>query len=316
MVTKKTARKRKCKCICDKKELLKRITGNPQPLPVTEINKIRLNLFTERNSDGSGHLVLRGKDIYDRYKRRIRDSDITAIYRYVREAPRRITIIDLCYNEITDIGFSKLLKRLLIKGRSSVTELNIMNNNLTFKSAESLAEYAKYIKLRKLRMNGNDLGTESGTFFAKLFRGNDTIECCDLGETSQTLTSLAEIVAAFRSDDDGNTTVKILDLSRLVPLLDRYPYESKWLAYHIELLLERNSVVTELHLQKCQLIAHDTEYLIRGLYKNKTLLHLDLGFNRIGDYGAELLAKYLSGNPQLLVINVAGNDIGDIGARR
>ncbi|XP_068622143.1 leucine-rich repeat-containing protein 34-like [Battus philenor] len=312
MVSKTPGKK---KCICNKIELLKQITGDPQPLPVAEINKIRLNLFTERNSDYTRHLVLRGKDIYDRYHRRIQDTDITAIILYVRESPHRITKIDLCYNKITDNGFFNLLKRLLIKGRSSVTDLNIMNNNLTYKSIEHLSHYAKYIKLKKLRINGNELGTESGKFLAKLLMENDTLEFFDIGETCQTLTSVAQIIGGFRSDNEGNTNIKVLDLSRIIPLFNRYPYESKWLAYHIEFLLERNSIITELHLQKNQFIAHDVEYIIRGLKNNKTILYLDIGYNRIGNYGAELLAKYLSESPQLIFLNIAGNGIQDIGAK-
>ncbi|XP_013136414.1 PREDICTED: leucine-rich repeat-containing protein 34-like [Papilio polytes] len=313
MVTNTTVQKKKC--ICNKEELLKKITGEPPPLPIGEVNKIRLNLFTERNSDGTGYLILRGKDLHDRYKRRIKDLDITAIYLYIREIPRRITKVDLCYNQLTDRGFFNLLKRLLIKGRSSIIDLNIMNNNITYKSIEYLAQYAKYIKLKRLRINGNDLGTDSGKFLAQLLKENDTIEFLDLGETGQTLTSVAEIIAAFRNDNEGNTTVKVLDLSRVNPLFNRYSYETKWLAYHIEFLLERNSNVIELHLQKNQFIAHDMEYFVRGLRNNATLRYLNLGYNRIGDYGAELLAKYLSEAPQLIFLNIAGNGIHDIGAK-
>ncbi|XP_049883861.1 leucine-rich repeat-containing protein 34 [Pectinophora gossypiella] len=307
--------KRERKCICDTDHLLGQITGVPEPLKSTEVNKIRLSLFTERNSDGTGYLVLRGKDLHDRYKKRIRDSDIRAICLYIRESPRRITKLDLCYNEITDVGFFKLLKKLLIKGRSSIINLNIMNNNITAKSIEYLARYAEYVKLRYLRLNGNDFGTIGGGYFKEFLLKNSTVEYVDIGQTDQTLTNVAQIITALRPEHGGNTTVKVLDFSRIVPLFNRYSYETKWLAYHIEYLLERNTTVIELHLQKNQFIGHDMEYFARGLRMNNTLLYLDLGYNRIGEYGIELLAKYLAEGPQLILLNVAGNGIKNTGAR-
>ncbi|XP_030028925.2 leucine-rich repeat-containing protein 34 [Manduca sexta] len=303
------------RCICNTASLVKKITGQPKPLPFSEINNIRLNLFTERNSDGSGFLVLRGKDIYDRYERRINDLDIRAICIYVRELKRRITKIDLSYNQITDGGFFKLLKKLLVKGRSSVINLNIMNNELTEKSILNLAKYAPLIKLKYLRLNGNDIGTRGGEYFAQFLLNNTSLEFCDLGETGQTLSSVAQIITALRNDHGANESVRVFDFSRILPLFNRYSYETKWMAYHIEYLLSRNSTIIELNLQKNEFVSHDVEYLVRGLKLNKTLLYLDLGYNKIGDYGIELIAKYLRESPQLTLLNVAGNSIGDTGAR-
>lgn len=314
-VVKRDHRNRKKRCICDTVRLLGQITGSPELLKDTELNKIRLNLFTERNSDGSGYLVLRGNDIYDRYHRRIQDEDIRAICLYVRESPRWITRLDLCYNEITDLGFHKLLKKLLVKSRSSITNLNIMNNNLSEISMQYLALYAPLIKLKYLRLNGNEIGTKGGEYVAHFLRYNKSVEYLDIGETSQTLTSVAHVITALRSDHGKNTSVKVFDLSRIIPVFNRYSLESKWLAYHIELLLERNSSIIELHLQKNEFIAHDMEYFARGLRRNNTLLYLDLGYNKIGDHGAEILADYLRECPQLLLLNIAGNDIRDLGAR-
>ncbi|CAH2236906.1 leucine-rich repeat-containing protein 34-like [Pararge aegeria] len=306
---------RKKKCICNTIAILKQITGNPEPLKQTELNKIRLNLCTERNSDGTGHLVLRGKDIYDRYKRRITDADIKAICRYIKEEPRRITKVDLSYNSVTDVGFFKLLKNILVKARSSVINLNIMNNNITEASILNLAKYAQLVKLKYLRLNGNDFGVKGAEYFADFLKKNVSLQYCDIGQTNLTLTSVSHIITALRYDHGGNTTLKVLDLSRIIPSFNRYSYETKWLAYHLEYLLEQNSTIIELHLQKNQLIGHDVEYLDRGLRRNDTLLYLDLGYNRIGEYGAELLGKYLADRPQLIFLNLAGNGIKDTGAR-
>ncbi|XP_060809044.1 leucine-rich repeat-containing protein 34-like [Amyelois transitella] len=306
---------RQKKCICNKELLLKQITDTPKNLRCTEINQIRLNLFTERNSDGTGYLVLRGKDLHDRYKRRINDGDIRAICLYIRESPKIITKLDLCYNKITDLGFYKILKKLLIKGRSSVINLNIMKNELTEKSLLYLSKYAKLIKLKYLRLNGNDFGPNGPEYFASFLRDSKSLEYCDIAETDITLTGVAHLITALRIDHGANTTLKVLDFSRIVPLFNRYSYETKWLAYHIEYLLERNSTIIELHLQKNEFLPHDVEYIARGLRRNNTLLYLDLGYNKIGDYGIELLGKYLAEKPSLILLNVAGNSINNTGAR-
>ncbi|XP_047542545.1 leucine-rich repeat-containing protein 34-like [Vanessa atalanta] len=306
--------KKRRRCICKTIKILRQITGKPKPLERHEINTIRFELFTERNSDRTAFLVLRGKDVYERYKRRITDEDIPALCRHVKTSPRLIVKLDLSYNNITDAGFFKLIKRLLIKGRSSVVNLNIMNNQLTETSVFNLAKYATLFRLKCLRLNGNDFGVRGGEYFADFLKNNVSVECCDVGETNITLTSLAHIITALRKDYDGNETVKVIDLSRIVPLFNRYSYETKWLAYHIEYLLEGNSTLTELHLQKNQVIGHDMEYFVRGLRRNNTLIYLDLGYNKIGDYGAELLGQYLKENPQLSSLIIAGNGINDTGA--
>lgn len=67
-------------------------------------------------------------------------------------------------------------------------------------------------------------------------------------------------------------------------------------------------------MQKSELDGHDVEYLVEGLNRNKTLRFIDLGYNHIGDYGAEVLTEYLKTRPNMLGLNIAGNDITDLGA--
>lgn len=68
-------------------------------------------------------------------------------------------------------------------------------------------------------------------------------------------------------------------------------------------------------MQKCEFDGHDVELLLIGLRANKSLLMLDLGYNRIGDTGIELIALWLRERPSLLGVNVAGNQISNTGAR-
>lgn len=55
--------------------------------------------------------------------------------------------------------------------------------------------------------------------------------------------------------------------------------------------------------------------MMGGLIENKTLMLLDLGYNKISNYGAEKLAEYFMTEPLLQGIVLAGNSIGEIGAR-
>lgn len=72
----------------------------------------------------------------------------------------------------------------------------------------------------------------------------------------------------------------------------------------------------ELHLQKCQLKAHDVELMLIGMQHNNTLKFLDLGYNNIADMGIDLLGQHLKEKrPNMLGLNVAGNQITDHGAR-
>lgn len=76
-----------------------------------------------------------------------------------------------------------------------------------------------------------------------------------------------------------------------------------------------NTSLRELHAQKCEFDGHDISLLLIGLSFNRTLLMLDLGYNRMGDHGVEAIAKWLRTRPPLLGLNVSGNCIGNSGAR-
>ena len=71
----------------------------------------------------------------------------------------------------------------------------------------------------------------------------------------------------------------------------------------------------ELHLQKNDLDGHDIQRLLEGLQFNKTLQFLDIGYNRIGDFGVENISLYLKKIPSLLGLNIAGNSVTNNGAK-
>lgn len=135
-------------------------------------------------------------------------------------------------------------------------------------------------------------------------------------------------------DDVGAPALKVLDLSRPLPNSYMYQFPTSHAAENIGLvmkvffffffnkkqsiltkLLQSNTILVELHVQKFQFDGHDIELLLIGLKHNKSLLLLDLGYNRMGDMGIELLALWLRTRPPLLGLNVAGNRIKDTGAR-
>ncbi|XP_041970431.1 leucine-rich repeat-containing protein 34-like isoform X1 [Aricia agestis] len=284
-------------------------------LSVTEFNDIRLGLLAVRRANGTARLPLHGRDMQQRYGARLADADVPVVCFHIRGSARRVTHLDLSFNVITDAGFLALLEHLLALPACSVTHLDVANNELTGASLGHLVKYAETIGLKHLRLAGNELGRDAGERLARFLAANDTVTALDVGDTSLTLAAVAAISAALRTDGGRDASLRALDLSRILPASGRYPPETKWLAYHVELLLQRNVTLTELHLRKNALSGPDVEAVVRGLRHNGALLLLDLASNGIGDRGAELLADYLGAGPPLRVLNVAGNGIRYPGAR-
>ena len=56
------------------------------------------------------------------------------------------------------------------------------------------------------------------------------------------------------------------------------------------------------------------EYL-SSLNENQNLVKMDLGYNKIGDEGAEAIAEALKVNKSLATLVLWGNKIGDDGAK-
>lgn len=271
-----------------------------------------LLLFCEKNSDGTKNLVLKGKDMFQRINTRIKPNDMNKISDFLCKHPE-VTGLNLCYNDISDKGFNILINNYL-HNDNTLLDLNLIMCDITGKSVFNLVSLPT-ISLRSLRLTGNKIGEEAGKQLAKMLSYTNTVLHLDIGETDQTLTSVQYFIKILNNTYKLNHSLRVLDLSRVIPKFNRYPYDSSHFAESIGNMLQHNESLIEIHLQKNQFDGHDIELMLIGLQHNKTLLMLDLGYNRIGDNGIELLAEHLRNKPALLGLNVAGNGISNIGAR-
>lgn len=272
------------------------------------INEDFLSLFCEKNSDGTKHLRLKGKELAMRIGSRLNHMDMYYVSLYVNKNPD-IVSIDLCYNNIGDIGIEIMVENYLSKP-NNLLHLNVMSCDITSLGLSLLYKVYQNLKLVSLRLTGNKLGERGGEYVAKFLECIPTIELLELGGTDQVLSSIDSILEKAK-----NSNLKVLDISRIIPKNSSEILDSQWVATNVGILLEVNSNLTELHLEKCELDGHDTEKLIYGLSRNKTLKLLDISANRIGCFGLEIISKWLMSKPPLLALDVSSNSIGNYGAR-
>lgn len=278
------------------------------------LSQIFFLLHCEKNADGTKNLILKGQDLQLRIYRRLEDCDIVTLTHFLTAYP--VVHLDLCYNRITDIGLKTFVLYYLTT-EPKLEYLSLKGCDITQEGIKYLCHEISFYEfsIQNLRLSGNKFGAEGGKELAKLLDKNTHVEYLDVAETDQTLESVQYFLTILHKGHGHNKTIKVIDLSRPILDFNRYNYNSGYLAEKVAIMLSCNDTLIELHLQKCQLDAHDFELLLIGLKENHTLLFLDIGLNKIGDYGIELLAKYLKNRPHLLGLNVSANGIGDSGAR-
>ncbi|KAK9869878.1 hypothetical protein WA026_003600 [Henosepilachna vigintioctopunctata] len=273
-----------------------------------ELTDTYLLLFCEKNSDGTKHLRLKGKELYQRRGKRLIHLDMLAISLFLGDNPD-IVSIDLCYNNIGDEGIEIMAENYFHK-TNSMLDLNLMSNDLTFIGLSKLYKVAHNLKLRTLRLNGNKLGKKGGEYVAKLIEYVPSLEMIELGDTDQVLSSIDSILLTAQ-----NSTLKVLDISRVIPKTMYNPFNPSWMAKNVGLFLEANKYLTELHMEKCEMDGHDIEILMYGMINNNSLKLLNIAANKIGCFGLEIIAKWLKLKPSLQGLDVSSNQIGNSGAR-
>ncbi|KAB0798060.1 hypothetical protein PPYR_09053 [Photinus pyralis] len=278
------------------------------------LTEVFMQLFSEKNSDGTRNLVLKGKDLWQRIHTRLHCQDMFKISSFLQNN-KIIVKLDLCYNEIGDKGVELLVDHYLSNEGNTLAHLNLGSCGISHKAVESLLTASSTLKLKSLRLNGNKLGFKGGVIVSQLLGASTTLLHLDVGETDQTLATVQYFMQVMRDDIGTINKLRIFDFSRLVPMSKHYQYDPSHLAESVGEMLKVNPYLSEIHLQKNGIDGHDIELLLLGVKLNKTLKFLDLGFNNIGDHGIELIARWLSKRPPLLALNVAGNGIGDTGAR-
>ncbi|KAL3280757.1 hypothetical protein HHI36_003992 [Cryptolaemus montrouzieri] len=265
-------------------------------------------LFCEKNSDGTKHLRLKGKDLYRRNGKRLTHMDMLAVSLFLRDHPEVVSI-DLCYNDIGDVGVEIMTENYFNK-KNTLLDLNLMSNDLTFIGLSKLYKVAHNLTLRTLRLNGNKFGKKGGEYAAKLIECIPSLELLELGDTDQILRSIDSILEVAKK-----SKLKVLDISRVIPKTKYDVFNPSWMAKNAGLFLEVNKHLTELHMEKCEMDGHDIQIMLLGMVNNKSLKLLNIAANKIGCLGLRMIAKWLETEPALLGLDVSNNQIGDTGAR-
>lgn len=77
-----------------------------------------------------------------------------------------IISVDLCYNDIGDVGVEILVENYLNSKKNTLLDLNLMSNDITCLALSQLYKNSKNLKLRTLRLTGNKFGKKVWLFCA------------------------------------------------------------------------------------------------------------------------------------------------------
>nr|XP_015224299.1 PREDICTED: leucine-rich repeat-containing protein 71 [Lepisosteus oculatus] len=157
--------------------------------------------------------------------------------------------------------------------------------------------------VREVRVRGWKVGEQMARVFSRSLPNLSNLQSLHLwrvGLTQRTLTSLRNTLS--------------LCLSLRTVLLEGTPIPEQ--CYHI--LIAEDSMLAHLSLRNNQIDEEGARLVGQALSTprsaNKSLLSLNLAFNRIGDTGAQHIAQGLRLNRTLLCLSLAHNHIGDPGA--
>ncbi|XP_050300749.1 leucine-rich repeat-containing protein 34-like isoform X2 [Anthonomus grandis grandis] len=266
-------------------------------------------LFCEKNSDGTKHLRLKGKELFQRFGRRLTQDDMYPLADFLKKHEEIISL-DLCYNNIGDEGITILAKEYFAHPKgANLQYLNLLHCDLGPNGLAYLSSL-KHLKLKMIRLLGNKLGPEGARYIGRLIENFRTLETLDIGETDLTLESVECLLMVIEK-----SLLKSLNMSRIVPNSYYSKYDDSTLADDLGILLKLNTSLEVLRAQKCEFDGHDMEMLLGGLRVHTNLSLLDLAANRIGNHGVEILTQWLRTRPKLTALRIASNGITTRGAK-
>ncbi|KAL1505680.1 hypothetical protein ABEB36_005186 [Hypothenemus hampei] len=272
-----------------------------------KIDELFFLLFCEKNSDGTKHLRLQGRELYQRIGKRLNAENMSELATFLLKYPDIISI-NLSYNDIGDEGL-RILSKEVFSQENKVQYLNLMHCDILAHGLHSLTS-ATCLKLRKVWLLGNKFGVPGARYIGSLLEKCPDLELLDIGETDQTLESIESILTLIEKG-----SLKHLNISKILPSSYYSQYNDTIVADDLGNLLKMNETLEVLRIQKFNFDGHDIELLLGGLYLHKKLTLLDLGANRIGSHGAELLAEWLKTRPNLIALRLASNTITTPGAQ-
>ena len=229
------------------------------------------------------------------------DDASAAVLAAVLEANTTLTNLNLFNNNLGPAGAESLATAL--KTNKTLTDLYLAGNNLGPAGAESFARALKTnTTLRNLNLSSNNLGPAGAELPARALKRNKTLTNLYLADNSIGPAGAESLAIALKI----NTTLTNLNLSR--NKLGPAGAESFATA------LKTNTTLTNLNLSSNDLGPAGAEPLATALKTNKTLTNLYLANNSIGVAGADTLATALKTNTTLKNLVLSRNNLGPAGA--
>ncbi|BBI16915.1 hypothetical protein NCS13_1_0720 [Neochlamydia sp. S13] len=212
-----------------------------------------------------------------------------------------LTKLNLHNNQLGDPGASTLADALKIHPSLSVLKLN--GNKISNQGATGLAKLlAANPSLNKLVLNHNQIGNPGTTALANALKTHSSLTCLILGNNFIGNTGTISLAKAL----EANTSLTRLDLQA-----NQIGSEG---ATALAKVLKINTSLKELDFHINQIGDLGTYHLANALAINSSLTKLDLQSNQISDKGVNALAKALEINSSLRVLKLSGNEISNQGA--
>ncbi|CAG9771068.1 unnamed protein product [Ceutorhynchus assimilis] len=272
-----------------------------------KVDDLYFQLFCEKNSDGTKHLRLRGKELYQRFGKRLGPNEMPALASFLNKNPE-ITSLDLAYNDLQDEGI-KILAEEFFDRPNNIVNINLLHCDLHAEGLKRLSS-AKHLNFQIIRLIGNKLGAEGARYIGTILENCPDLKNLDIGETDQTLESIESLLMMIEKSQ-----LKSINISRIIPNSYYSKYNNSTLADDLGVLLKLNTSLEELRVQKCEFDGHDVELLLGGLKVHINLKMLDLTANKIGDDGVLILCHWLKTRPSLMALQISANDITIVGGQ-
>ena len=190
-----------------------------------------------------------------------------------------------------------------IKVTTTLTQLNLSNDNIGDAGAASLAEAMKVnTTLTHLNLESNNIGDAGAASLAGAVKVNTKLTQLDLQSNNIGVAGAASLAEAMKV----NTTLTQLNLESINIGVAG--------AASLAEAMKVNKTLTQLNLESNDIGDAGAASLAEAMKVNTAVTQLLLNYNNIGDAGAASLAEAMKVNTTLTQLNLESNNIGDAGA--
>jgi Ran GTPase-activating protein (RanGAP) involved in mRNA processing and transport len=241
---------------------------------------------------------------------------------FVRTTEKAVLMKDMCLGD----KYAKALATGLEGQGSTIETLNLRGNRLSGKGASRLLSRLDPLLIREIDLSHNNLGPESMDAIAKLLEATASLRTLEIESCNLTTSAIRSLCAGM----DSNISVARLNLANNGVSNEAATPISKMLAksLHLESLdlnynkirgqggtdifksLNKNKFLVDLNLSWNSMGSQrdpSAESLSQMIFRNTTLKHLDISYNKYSFAEMTRAAQALKVNHVLLGVHVEGN---------